>query len=223
MSFNPTPQLVHGTIEYLQVLVVDATGTITDLSTASPTFFVNSVDADSGLDLSPPVVPLASGVAVAMLISALIDTTTGGGQRAFAKAGSAVVLPLTVALGVNDEFQYNATTYTITPGIYATLDELGAAVQDAVNITPEPLSLVAQVTNDGTYLTITGNGAGPTDDGLLLNVGGNDVLVDLGFTDGQALDGGFDAPWSLGQYNLYVGFTEAPEVPILGPYTFYVI
>lgn len=106
--------------------------------------------------------------------------------------------PLTVVTSVNDSFIYTPSggppeTFTIAPGTY-----LGASIPAAMasatgSLSGEPFSTYANVGTDGplnSTLACIGVTLGTGQNGDALNVGVNDVLVDLGFTDGQTFAGG---------------------------------
>lgn len=77
MSFQAV-RLDAGTKEYINATVVDKTGQITTLVGTSPTFEVKVVD-NGGQDAPGTTKQSGSCLVTSMVLSALVDTTTGGG------------------------------------------------------------------------------------------------------------------------------------------------
>lgn len=98
----------------------------------------------------------------------------------------AATVPLAVVGGANDEFVYTPLggtpeTFTVAPGVYASIGALGAAVMAATGSgSGEAFSTICNVADDGTHLIFTeilhrANGS-------TITPGVNDVAAGLGFT-----------------------------------------
>ncbi len=100
------------------------------------------------------------------------------------------VAPLTVVMGVNDQFILNpaGAVFTVAPGVYTTAADCAAAMGAAVDGSVQSFDPnYTTVTLAAGKITLTG-GENPGDH---LNIGtGEDVLIALGFTDGQTFSGG---------------------------------
>ena len=223
--YNPVLRLVQGTQETVPITVTDTLGLITDLSASSPNYEVSAVDPVTGANAG--IVVSASATAVGMLVKVPIDTSTNGGFNnisAFKLAGSAATVPLTVVANSNDQFYYNTVLFTVAPGVYSTIGELVDAVNAATDQFLNPFTAYARASVSGSHIRITGIDYGAVDNGYLLNIGISDILVSLGFTDGDTLAGGTaGGQWQVGQYNLYISFGAGGDDPILGPFPFFVI
>lgn len=66
-------RVTKGTKEFVEVDVIDTTETVSDLSTASPTFDVYEGDGDAGAHRITAQAASADG----MILHCLVDTTTG--------------------------------------------------------------------------------------------------------------------------------------------------
>jgi hypothetical protein len=112
---------------------------------------VNLVGADAAAaDWAVAVAATADGAG--------ITVTGAAGVQASVTADSAPTLPLTIALGVNDQFVWDGETFVIAPAVYTTLADLETAVEAALTGGSTPFSLNIAVTDDGTNLVFTGNG-----------------------------------------------------------------
>lgn len=78
MPFNPTLQIVHGSIETIDVLIRDNQGIVTTLSGTTPTYTVVGVDPATGLDNATVYYNAHAANNNGMILEAQIDTTTGG-------------------------------------------------------------------------------------------------------------------------------------------------
>lgn len=235
--------LVHGTIETVDVTVTDVTGVVTTLDGLTPTYTVIPVDPTTDEDKPDTFLIYDAEAALnsGMLMQCLLDTTAGAttivtpGIRAFCLATNAASLPITVVASVNDEFVVEGQTFQIAPGTYSTLTSLIAAMEVATNILDGITTLLSSygvyVLSDGgggkilfTYPTVGVLHNGST----IFNTGANDVLLETGFTNAQASNGGTDdsivvGPWTVGKYRMYVSFSYSSDVPKLGPIDFYVV
>jgi hypothetical protein len=125
--------------------------------------------------------------------------------------GTAIDLPLTVVLAVNDTFDYATETgsndsFTIAPAVYNTIAAIVAGVNAAIGTTSGDTLLVFGATaSDGgagtILLTDTYPGdSGASGNGAELTDGATTVLEDLGFTNGDNFSGGISP--AVGSYVL---------------------
>lgn len=106
-------------------------------------------------------------------------------------------LPFTVVVGVNDTFlyyggPYDPETFTVAPGVYATLDDLTAALNAAVGSgAAEAFDTYYQVYSDAPGFDFAQQGP-PYDNGGELATGPTDILAGLGIPSPSYFAGGGD-------------------------------
>lgn len=227
-------QLVHGTIETLNVTVVDTTGVLTTLDTLNPRYTVVPLDA-SGNNKGPYYYKYFNKAALnsGMMIQALINTTLTT-QYNTVEATSAPTLPVTITAGSNDTFKWNTVAFTIPAGTYTTLAALAAAmmlsVDGSANVLYSTRGVYVDVTDNGKLTLVNdmviNTSLGFYDATSIQNGATHNALPTLGFTNGQTMatyNASVVSAWALGNYDLYVSFTSGSEKPLLGPVPFQVI
>lgn len=147
--------------------------------------------------------------------AAIVGTGGAGGARCGDDAssssfvGSTVSVPLTIVADVNDNFRWNSLQFQLAPGTYNDVSDLIPAIMTSLYV-DDPTRTFEEViparlsrgdntewTPDDLGGTAIGfdsptepNGGAVFNGAVTLGLGDNDVLIDLGFTDGQVSTGG---------------------------------
>lgn len=150
----------------------------------------------------------------------MFGRSTPDGVAATTSSDSAPTLPLTVVTGVNDEFVYTPIstdtpeTFTVAAGVYATLDDVIAAMAAALGSSAERFDTIATPSNNGTNIVVTINVVGIAHNGDSVGEGANDVIVAMGFLENpNEFFGGVDTNtgWFQLAGDLPIGFgTQTP-------------
>lgn len=130
-------------------------------------------------------------------LSVWVNTTGASGDLpAFAFAGEAPTLPLTIVEGTNDEFTYTpegggAETFTVAPGTLTNLTECAAALSAATGTDSDTFSDYATVTT-GVGIIMTSTTPGSAENGAAIGDGVNDCATDFQI-ETLVFAGGLDA------------------------------